>query len=340
MNRKLNRAFTLVELLVVIGIIAVLVSMLLPALNKARSMAMSTQCLSNLRQLGLGCLTYTSVNKGRLPYNYIHNADNSYAMRNSAVAGLYKEGYLAKGQPVRVLRGGSTTFNVGNVFAPGTLQCPAAEQNWTTENGTVPSPGITMGMMSARWRNAPTKYRVPISGGADESAAVYSYQGTGQVYTNYAINAIDGRAEWSAFRTTPILVAVKHANDPTAVKRTFDNVFANNSVFSGELLPNPQVSLSKIRHSADTWMAFDCAGTMSGVFGAGGGGYKSPGIKATGILWRHPNISANFIYFDGHAENLRTADVDGGPLYDDVGLLAASATGVGAVGDDRLLPDH
>jgi prepilin-type processing-associated H-X9-DG protein len=197
-----------------------------------------------------------------------------------------------------------------------------------------------MALMPARFRNSTTKYKVPVSGGADESAAVYSYVGTGQVYTNYSMNAIDGRAEYSVYLVNPIQVAVKRATDPAPVKRTYDNLFANNSVYSAEVLPRPQVSMSKIRHSADTWMAFDCAGTMAGVLGAGNNGYKAPGLKSTGIIWRHPNISANFVYFDGHAENLRTGDVDGGPLYDDVGLLAASATGVGAVGDERLLADH
>src|SRR5438874_8539928 len=64
---RLRRAFTLVELLVVIGIIAVLISVLLPALKMAREQALSAQCLANLRQCGQALYMYANQNRGFFP---------------------------------------------------------------------------------------------------------------------------------------------------------------------------------------------------------------------------------------------------------------------------------
>jgi prepilin-type N-terminal cleavage/methylation domain-containing protein len=62
-----GHAFTLVELLVVIGVIAVLIALLLPSLNKARESSRRVNCMSNMRQLTVAWLAYAQANKGEMP---------------------------------------------------------------------------------------------------------------------------------------------------------------------------------------------------------------------------------------------------------------------------------
>jgi prepilin-type N-terminal cleavage/methylation domain-containing protein/prepilin-type processing-associated H-X9-DG protein len=79
------RAFTLVELLVVIGIIGVLVGVLLPSLSKARSAAARTQCLSNMRSLAIAQVMYASDNR-----NYLIEASDGASTQGSWVAQLQR----------------------------------------------------------------------------------------------------------------------------------------------------------------------------------------------------------------------------------------------------------
>ena len=78
-ERNNSRGFTLIELLVVISIIALLMAILMPSLNKARARAREVVCLSNLRQWGLAFGLYTQDNNDSFPY-YTWPRPNGYWM--------------------------------------------------------------------------------------------------------------------------------------------------------------------------------------------------------------------------------------------------------------------
>jgi type II secretory pathway pseudopilin PulG len=88
-------AFTLVELLIVIGIITILISILLPALSRVRKAAQEVVCQSNLRQFGIGATMYADQNKGRLPIKGPDGSDagtNNFGPPNKDVVGYDDQG--------------------------------------------------------------------------------------------------------------------------------------------------------------------------------------------------------------------------------------------------------
>ena len=64
--RQKNKSFTLVELLVVVAIIAILMSLLMPVLAKAKKIALNAVCASNQKQLGIAMFSFTADNRNQL----------------------------------------------------------------------------------------------------------------------------------------------------------------------------------------------------------------------------------------------------------------------------------
>ncbi|MEK7678140.1 MAG: prepilin-type N-terminal cleavage/methylation domain-containing protein [Verrucomicrobiota bacterium] len=123
-GRRRGASFTLIELLVVIGIIAILAGLLLPSLARAKQQALSTQCKSNLKQIGLATSLYADDNNDQLPFAWWY-----YAPFDSADSNNFQT-LLIKYVQLNSFRSGTVTTN--SDFARNVFRCPVRlkENHW------------------------------------------------------------------------------------------------------------------------------------------------------------------------------------------------------------------
>lgn len=128
------RAFTLIELLVSIALIALLAGLLLPALARGRAMAVSTRCLSQLRQIGLGCAMYCGDNDDRLPQSAHQGASWISRLGRYGLTNVYR-------CPAETNRSRLTSYAINDFLTPRPYGARDADFSRLT---SVPSPPETL----------------------------------------------------------------------------------------------------------------------------------------------------------------------------------------------------
>lgn len=301
-------AFTLVELLVVIGIIALLISILLPSLNKARMQAQTLACMANLRSIGQAISIYCSNNRGSLPIGY-WNGETT--ILSQVVASIGKPADIASQSDWSMLlmenvfgKGDGTYATEGTIASP-MFQCPAADFSDTANNPLYP--------LVHKLNYACNPRLMPNIGSQDHSVTTSTVK-----LVPYKISHIQRSAEvcliWDAEQVFSLAAYPYCYGSAFPVSDQVDDYgltltgSRNGEVCNYLLMGNGVVGNDAIYTSPAPTMGYYANAGVNALGTPYGGATSAYPPFSAEIQWRHGVnqhlANANFLFVDGHVETM------------------------------------
>ncbi len=282
-------AFTLIELLVVIAIIAILAGMLLPALAKAKSKAIATQCTSSIKQITLGTGMYLADNTDKLPYAGLNTANG----QGSASWDKLLFSYIGGSQP---RTDGNMNWTTDVKWAPKLLRCPG--DKFIDDDGTIDA-ASNNSVARARRTYAMPRYIIHAGPNLEQGAVI-------NAMPNPAARTGVGMVIGWDRSMAPFYVP----NGATNVNWTALKVSNIPAVRSAMVMaPSETIAYTERVHETEQKVGAWTAWVDQASWSSGGGRYQAQVgttiAPSSGVYtqWHH-NDQWNYAFVDGHAELL------------------------------------